>query len=415
MNNKCRGKVFLSCCLCSFLMVTGCQSNTPSTQEEGASPGSSLTKKSSGGSDLTHSLSTGKAKFDTLLSGSQKKTAKGKSAVAAAARDPFGSGEAISSVSTGGMPAKGSRSGGVSNNSSQQTSAGKGTNIPSGSKDEWEKKTRAELEARGKELIEEIDGHREFVEDQVKNWRKTRGDFEEIRKYEKKFRDTFGIRVKGATPDAYGFSEDEIKLLYTLCEGLPRSFLSGLKGLNADIDTTPRATMGVRVEDGNCSLNGIRVGNAAREGSVNDGRPGEVLIRHSASTMGLENFLRTAIHEMAHSYSFTAGSDGTYANWPKMDAWVKDMGWPADAKLGKTNWDACIPAERRKNLEPPVRAYGKTNAREDFATAVEMFLYNPQEMRSRFPKRYAWVKKNIMGGRDLPTLDQLSESFKRKF
>jgi len=278
-----------------------------------------------------------------------------------------------------------------------------------GSKDP-SKMSKAELEALGKKTVQDIDNlyaaHLAWVKQTIADLPDTRGSPSAIAAWQAKIQADFGIPVQGASGTAYGFSVDELQLLHGLLQALPPGFRSAISGIRAKIDATPLTTIGIFPKDGSSVLEGITSGHEAIEGTVNSGSPSVVNLTHSASTSQnpREGFLKTAIHEMAHAYSFvhqTGGKTMAEGEWPVMQEWMKAFGWTFDPARRPRY-------QRDPATEPPVRDYGTGNAKEDFATAVEMYLADPAGMAKRFPKRYAWVRNNVMGGASLPSLAQLS-------
>jgi hypothetical protein len=115
----------------------------------------------------------------------------------------------------------------------------------------------------------------------------------------------------------------------------------------------------------------------------------EALVPGEFADASLE-FRGTAAHEITHALTnrFDPRTCKQYdekSDNPLMKEWSKAAGWSKDgSKVKKTAKD-----------KPPTD-YAATNPSEDLSESVMLYMYNPDKLKKKSPKRYAFVK-DLMG------------------
>lgn len=88
-------------------------------------------------------------------------------------------------------------------------------------------------------------------------------------------------------------------------------------------------------------------------------------------------------HELIHNVSFKLNISHDSEEWLALSGWKgKGDDWTYAE-------DACFSSQ-----------YGATNPAEDWAEAASTYRYNPQEFKSRCPKKYAFLKSKVYQGKE---------------
>jgi len=119
---------------------------------------------------------------------------------------------------------------------------------------------------------------------------------------------------------------------------------------------------------------------------------GTIVLTDSASTGSdfkdsAKQFRGTVAHEMSHAMmnNFDPRTCKSYTNYrknPLMKEYMKVAGW---------NVTGTTLTETATDKAPT--NYGKTNPKEDLAEATMLYLYEPETLKSRSPKRYKFIKE----------------------
>ena len=57
--------------------------------------------------------------------------------------------------------------------------------------------------------------------------------------------------------------------------------------------------------------------------------------------------------------------------------------------------DLFIDSELNPDAEKPISSYGQRHSHEDFAEAYRTYILQPEKLKAKAPKRYAFMDKNI--------------------
>lgn len=167
-------------------------------------------------------------------------------------------------------------------------------------------------------------------------------------------RNKFGVVMENATAQ---WALSSLKTIYNTFLRLPQQFLASTRFIQR-ISTT---SIGAGVM-----------------GYVNSGSPSRLYITDLGNQLDL---VGTMVHEMAHCVQFN--------NWNVATAWTSQFWGARNAYTGQQSYISAPPTE-----------YGKTNPLEDMAETVRLYYTAPSSLKSTNAARYAFVKNNIMGGRE---------------
>jgi len=195
------------------------------------------------------------------------------------------------------------------------------------------------------------------------------GDDGSIRQMRESMEREFGVSIREGKERVW--SLDELETVRTTLKGLPPPLQAAARGLKFDREVMSRDKP------------------AAVEGDYN--HKGRVRLYDlgvdGEDTGGLReaDLKSVLIHEVAHAYDW---KDGKYSpnNFWKLSGWEK-VGKHYFYDSSKHNF---------------ARDYGRTNPHEDFATAVEFYLTDPQELLKNAPDKFNYLLKIFGPPKEMP-------------
>lgn len=98
-------------------------------------------------------------------------------------------------------------------------------------------------------------------------------------------------------------------------------------------------------------------------------------------------------HEIAHNWSNIVSEE-----LDESEAWLKITGWikiPGGFTVG---WEHPFQSRQKMNQYPWASEYASVNSWEDFAESVSSYRFTPENLFSKSPARYNFIKNKIFGG-----------------